>query len=211
MTGIIPMSSSTALALCAPVKHITLDDKNALKDAVTMWLSTRSHTDNREFVAKRDELLVEWLWHTGMRVSDALRVRFSDITSSDTVRFVVQKRSRSKPFVHEVSLSKGMLYDVMQFRERFRIQIAQRPDDRMFPVTRQNVDQRLAMYSKIANLPKTNAHRLRHGCAMNLLGQGVPPVEIAFRLAHSSVQVTEAVYARMNTTIEKSMIEDVRW
>lgn len=211
MTGMIPISSSTAMALCAPVKHITRDDKDTLKGAVSAWLSERPHTDHRELVAARDMLLVEWLWHTGMRVSDALRVRFSDITSNDTVRFVVQKRSRSKPFVHEVSLSKSMLYDVVQFRERFRIMIAQQTDDRMFPVTRQNVDQRLAMYSKLADLPKTNAHRLRHGCAMNLLEQGIPPVEIAFRLAHSSVQVTEAVYARMNTTIEKSMIEDVRW
>lgn len=211
MTGMIQISSSSAMALCAPVKHITLDDKNRLRAATSDWLTERAYTDNRTFVAARDSLMIEWLWHTGMRVSDALRVRFSDITSNDTVRFVVQKRSRSKPFVHEVTLSKAMLYDVMQFRERFRIQIAQQDDDRMFPITRQNVDQRLAMYSEIASLPKTNAHRLRHGCAMNLLEQGIPPVEIAFRLAHSSVQVTEAVYARMNTTIEKSMIEDVRW
>ena len=211
MTAMIPISSSSAMALCAPVKHIARDDKDVLKVAVATWLSTRPYTDRREYVAGRDALLIEWLWHTGMRVSDALRVRFSDITSNDTVRFVVQKRSRTKPFVHEVTLSKSMLYDVVQFRERFRIMISGQDDDRMFPITRQSVDQRLAMYSDLAHIPKTNAHSLRHGCAMNLLEQGVPPVEIAFRLAHSSVQVTESVYARMNTTIEKGMIEGVRW
>jgi len=199
------------MVLSAPVKGVSLADKNALKVATATRFASRNATPRREQVAAHDELLIEFLWHTGMRVSDALSVRFSDLTSADTVRFVVQKRSRGKPYIHEISLSKSMMYDIMQYRERYRAQIAQQETDRIFKGTRQNVDQRLAMYSEIAGLPKISAHKLRHGCAMNLLEQGVPMIEIGFRLAHSSVQVTESVYARMNTDIEKTLIDTVRW
>ena len=202
---------TTSTTLLSPVDHVTPEQKDALIDAVRSWRDSAPRTERTEYIADRDILLIRWLWHTGMRISDALAVRYEDINhNSETVRFIVSKRSRAAPFVHTITLSKAMMFEVMKFRDRWQI-VIDRFGGRLFPITRQNVDKRLLKYCLIANIPPMSAHKFRHGCAMNLLNQGVPPVEIAFRLAHSSTQVTESVYARMNTDIERKMLEQVIW
>lgn len=144
-------------------------------------------------------------------MSDAIRIRIDDInTDTETVRFVVSKRSRNVPFVHEIMLSKAMMFEVMKYRDRWQIVLKAR-GGRLFPITRQNVNERLKTYCLLARLPKASAHMFRHGCAMNMLDQGVPSIEMSFRLAHSSTLVTESVYARMNVGIERKMLEGVTW
>ena len=102
-------------------------------------------------------------------------------------------------------------FETMKYRDRWQIVLNQ-SGGRLFPITRQNVGKQLSKYQKLTHIPiSISAHKFRHGCAMNLLNQGVPPVEIAFRLAHSSTQVTESVYARMNTDIERRMLEGITW
>ncbi|OEU74068.1 MAG: hypothetical protein BA864_06980 [Desulfuromonadales bacterium C00003093] len=202
---------TSSVALLAPVDHITPEEKEELIGAVKFWWESAPRTERTDYIAARDILLIEWLWHTGMRVSDAVRIRFDDInTETETVRFIVSKRSRKTPFIHEIVLSKAMMFEVMKYRDRWQIVLNER-GGRLFPITRQNVNKRLKTYCRTAGLPPTSAHKFRHGCAMNMLNQGVPPVEIAFRLAHSSTQVTENVYARMNVGIERKMLEGLTW
>lgn len=180
--------------------------------AVEIWKESAPRTERTEYIADRDTHLIKWLWHTGMRISDALAIRFDDIsTDSETVRFIVAKRSRNTPFVHTITLSKAMMFETMKYRDRWQI-VHKQSGGRLFPITRQNVGKQLSKYRNLTHIPMSiSAHKFRHGCAMNLLNQGVPSVEIAFRLAHSSTQVTESVYARMNTDIERKMLEGIEW
>jgi integrase len=202
---------TSSVALLAPVDHITPEEKEELIGAVKFWWESAPRTERTDYIAARDILLIRWLWHTGMRVSDAIRIRFDDInTDTETVRFIVSKRSRKTPFIHEIVLSKAMMFEVMKYRDRWQL-VLNEHGGRLFPITRQNVNQRLKTYCRTGGLPPTSAHKFRHGCAMNMLNQGVPPVEIAFRLAHSSTQVTENVYARMNVGIERKMLEGITW
>jgi integrase len=211
MTQTLSVYPTTSSALLAPVDHITPEQKDSLLAAVTLWRESAPHTERRDYIADRDALLIRWLWHTGMRVSDAMAIRYDDINhNSETVRFIVSKRSRRTPFIHTITLSKAIMFETMKFRDRWQIVITE-SGGRLFPITRQNVNKQLQKYRLIACIPPVSAHKFRHGCAMNLLNQGVPPVEIAFRLAHSSTQVTESVYARMNTDIERKMLEGVEW
>lgn len=211
MAPTLSLYPTSSTALLSPVDHITPEQKEELIGAVKFWWEAAPRTERTDFIAARDILLIRWLWHTGMRVSDALAIRFDDInTNTETVRFVVSKRSRKTPFIHEITLSKAMMFEVMKYRDRWQI-VLNEIGGRLFPTTRQNVNKRLKKYYIIARIPPVSAHKFRHGCAMNMLKQGVPPVEIAFRLAHSSVQVTESVYARMNVDIERTMLEGVTW
>jgi len=206
---LFPLTPSASLA--APVEHITPEQKDALLDAVKLWRASAAPTERTNYIADRDMLLIKWLWHTGMRVSDAIRIRVDDINNAtETVRFIVSKRSRVTPFVHEISLSKAMMFEIMKYRDRWQILLKDH-GGRLFPITRQNVNMRLKAYYQVGELPPTSAHKFRHGCAMNMLNQGVPSVEISFRLAHSSTQVTETVYARMNVGIERKMLEGITW
>ena len=202
---------TTSTSLLSPVDYITMEQKEELIGVVKLWRDSAPSTERMEWIAARDTLLIRWLWHTGMRVSDALNIKLNNINNeAETVHFIVSKRSREKPFLHEIMLSKAMMFEVMKYRDRWQI-VIEKFGGRLFPITRQNANKRLKTYRLLANLPSVSAHKFRHGCAMNLLNQGVPPVEIAFRLAHSSTQVTESVYARMNIGIERKMLEDVTW
>lgn len=207
--SLFPLTTSASLA--APVEHITQEQKDDLIGAVKLWWEAAPRTERTDYIAARDLLLIEWLWHTGMRVSDAIRIRIDDINNdTETVRFIVSKRSREVPFVHEITLSKAMMFEVMKYWGRWQIVLAEH-GSKLFPITRQNVNRRIKAYYEVGGLPPTSAHKFRHGCAMNMLNQGVPSVEIAFRLAHSSTQVTESVYARMNVGIERRMLEGITW
>jgi len=178
MTHTLTIHSTTSSALLSPVDHVTTEQKDALILAVRTWQESAPRTERTDYIADRDDLLIRWLWHTGMRVSDALAIRFDDInTNTETVRFVVAKRSRRTPFIHQITLSKAMMFEVMKYRDRWQIALIHF-GGRLFPITRQNVNK---------------------------------SVEIAFRLAHSSTQVTESVYARMNTDIERKMLEGITW
>lgn len=202
---------TASTSLLSPVAHVTPEQKESLIGAVKFWREDAPHTERTDYIAARDTLLIKWLWHTGMRVSDALAIRFDDInTNTETVRFIVSKRSRKTPYIHEITLSKAMMFEIMKYRDRWQI-VLNEFGGRLFPITRQNVNKRLQKYRVLARIPSVSAHKFRHGCAMNLLNQGVPSVEIAFRLAHSSTQVTESVYARMNTDIERKMLEGIEW
>lgn len=211
MTPALTLHPTSSVALLSPVDHITPEEKAAIVGAVKFWWESAPRTERTDYIAARDILLIDWLWHTGMRVSDAIHIRFDDVnTDTETVRFIVSKRSRKTPFVHEIMLSKAMMFEVMKYRDRWQL-VLKEHGGRLFPITRQNVNKRLTTYRLLARLPTVSAHKFRHGCAMNLLNQGVPSVEIAFRLAHSSTQVTESVYARMNVGIERKMLEGVTW
>ena len=211
MTQTLPAYPTSSTALLSPVDHVTPEQKEKLIVAARLWGESAPSTERTDYIVARDSLLIEWLWHTGMRVSDALKIRFDDInTDTETVRFIVSKRSRKVPFVHEITLSKAMMFEAMKYRDRWQI-VHSKFGGRLFPVTRQNVNKQLKKYCIIAHTPIVSAHLFRHGCAMNMLSQGVPSVEIAFRLAHSSTQVTESVYARMNTGIERKMLEGITW
>lgn len=202
---------TSSVALLTPVDHITMEEKEELIVAIKLWRDSAPNTERTEWIAARDILLIRWLWHTGMRVSDALNIRLNDINNdTETVRFIVSKRSRKTPFVHKIMLSKAMMFEIMKYRDRWQI-VIDKFGGRLFPITRQNVDKRLKTYRLLAHLPSVTAHTFRHGCAMNMLNQGVPSAEMAFRLAHSSTQVTESVYARMNVGIERKMLEGVEW
>ena len=211
MVAAISLYPASAPALLSPVDHVTPEQKEEMIGAVKLWWESGPRTDRTDYIAARDILLIKWLWHTGMRVSDAVQIRTTDINNdTETVRFIVSKRSRETPFIHEITLSKAMMFEIMKYRDRWQI-VLNEHGNKLFPITRQNVNKRLNTYCAVGRLPATSAHKFRHGCAMNMLKQGVPSVEIAFRLAHSSTQVTESVYARMNVGIERKMLEEVTW
>ena len=217
MTQALTLYPTASTALFTPVEHITREQKERLKDAVLLWRDTIApQTGRSRYITDRDYLMIEWLWHTGMRISDAMAIRITDIhTETETVRFVVKKRSRAKLFIHTITLSKEMLFDVFRYMDRWQIVFG----DILFRATgkkdkgmsRQNAGKRIKLYWQIAGLPPLSPKMFRHGCAMNLLNQGVPSVEIGFRLAHSNTQVTESVYARMSPDVERRMLEGITW
>ncbi len=204
--NLIPMNQDVAVlnVLKKPVIALSPEDKNKIKEAIDKW-AAQAKADkvhkNVRYIAERDKLLVEWLFNTGMRISDALAIKYRDIDiHKETVTFIVKKRSKKKPFIHTIPLDKSILFEVQRFKDMYLL----RPEDLIFRVTRQTFDDNLAKYCKIARLPKYSAHKFRHGCAMNDLKSGLPDFITAYRLAHSSTSVTNSTYRRMDAEIERA-------
>jgi len=213
MNQLLPFNTTATTAISSlkkPVVAISESDKNKLKLAVDTWAHTAKTNKIKKPVyqiAERDKLLIEWLWNTGMRISDALSIKYRDIDmQKETVTYLVKKRSKTKPYIHTVSLDKSILFEVQRYKEALMI----KPEERLFGIARQTFDSNLAVYCQLAGLPKYSAHKFRHGCAMDLLRKGILPHVIAYRLAHTSTMVTESTYARMDHEIERKMLAELR-
>ena len=204
MNHISPLGNQSITILKKPVVAISEDEKNAIKATIDKWATqAKAQKVNKptRYIAERDKLLVEWLFNTGMRISDALAINYRDIEmTKEEVTFIVKKRSKKKPFFHTISLDKSILFEVQRFKEMFLL----KPEDKLFRVSRQTFDENLAKYCKIGGLEKFSAHKFRHGCTMKDLREGQPDFVTAYRLGHSSTSVTNEIYRRMNPDIERS-------
>jgi len=204
MNHISPLGNQSITILKKPVVAISVDEKDAIKTAIDKWAAqAKAQKVNKptRYIAERDKLLVEWLFNTGMRISDALAIKYRDIEmTKEEVTFIVKKRSKKQPFLHTISLDKSILFEVQRFKEMFLL----KPEDKLFRITRQTFDDNLAKYCKIGGLKKFSAHKFRHGCAMKDLREGQPDFVTAYRLGHSSTSVTNEIYRRMNQDIERA-------
>ena len=202
-SALIPQDST----LKKPVIAIKESEKDQIKKAIDTWGKQAKEAHSHKsviFIVERDKLLVEWLFNTGMRISDALSIKFRDVDMKhEGVRFIVKKRSRIKPFIHSISLDKSILFEVQRFKDAFLL----KDDELLFDLTRSTVDSNLKKYCMIAGLPKFSAHKYRHGCAMKDLEDGLPDFITAFRLAHSSTAITNSTYRRMTPEIERKFRE----
>lgn len=204
MNSLYQMGNQSVTILKKPVVAISEDEKNAIKAAIDKWAAqAKAEKVNKptRYIAERDKLLVEWLYNTGMRISDALTIKYRDIDmTKEEVTFIVKKRSKKQPFILTISMDKSILFEVQRFKEMFLI----KPEGKLFRITRQTFDDNLAKYCKIAGLKKFSGHKFRHGCAMKDLREGQPDFVTAYRLGHSSTSVTNDIYRRMNQDIERA-------
>jgi len=202
-TKLISTGDNSVSILKTPVIAISEDDKNLLKLSVDKWAKNAKEMKIHKpikFIAERDKLLIEWLFNTGMRISDALVIKYRDIDmQKEEVTFIVKKRSKLKPFLHTISLDKSILFEIQRFKEMFLL----KPEDRIFQISRSTFDDNLVKYCALAGLQKYSAHKFRHGCAMKDLADGHPDFVTAYRLAHSSTSVTNSTYRRMSSDIER--------
>lgn len=201
--NVIPMTQDMSI-LKKPVIAVSPEDKEKIKMAIDSW-AIQAKADkvhkNIRYIADRDKLLVEWLFNTGMRISDALAIKFRDVDMhKEAVTFKVRKRSKKAAFIHTIPLDKSILFEIQRFKEMY----LQRLDEVIFELTRQTFDDNLAKYCKIAGIRKYSAHKFRHGCAMEDLRAGLPDFVTAHRLAHSSTSITNSIYRRMDAEIERA-------
>ena len=155
----------------------------------------------------RDELLVRIPWRTGIRVSELIGIKESDIDfESRAITIKVQKlRKRDgKPIERRrvVPIDGGtldMVKDYLEWRKQFPYK-----GDLLFPITRQRVDQiywklgRRAGIKEIGD-PAVSQHRklhphvLRHSFAIHCVKRGMTIERLQRILGHQS-PTTTSVY-----------------
>ena len=165
------------------------------------------NSPNQEsFIGSRDKAMLEILYATGMRVSELINLKFSDIDLSRSIVKVMGKGSKERliPFGESANY-----YMKIYFERRSKSNI-NRSIQNIFvntkgsKITREAFWHRVKMYSKIIDLKKDiSPHTLRHAFATHLLNRGADLRSVQLLLGHSDLSTTQ-IY----THIAKQRLSD---
>lgn len=161
-----------------------------------MYNYVLTHGRRRDMYA----LMIHTLWYTAARISDVLSLTPSNVdVQNRTISITIHKSARNngngkrgKPRVLTLPLSADLTLEIMQYVGKHNI----KPDERLFPMTRQNAWAEIRSVGKAIGID-VHPHMFRHGAAMQLLKSGRQLYEIQAWLAHSSPSVTFSTYARI--------------
>ena len=173
------------------------------EDDVDMLLNS---PNQESFIGSRDKAMLEILYATGMRVSELINLKFSDIDLSRSIVKVLGKGSKERliPFGESANY-----YMKIYFERRSKSNI-NRSIQNIFvnttgsKITREAFWHRVKIYSKIIDLNKDiSPHTLRHAFATHLLNRGADLRSVQLLLGHSDLSTTQ-IY----THIAKQRLSD---
>ena len=183
-----PMTNVKALRQPKPVvKFVTEGDINKIQ-----------FSDEDSFEARRDELIFEMLYQTGMRQAELRGLRDADIDKFEQNVKIHGKRNKER----FVPLQKSLLDMISHYQELRDAQFAVRADrlllndkgEAMSPTYIYNKVHE--MLEKITSLKQKSPHVLRHTFATHLLDEGASLVAIQKLLGHEDLATTQ-VYAHV--------------
>ena len=158
--------------------------------------------------SKRDHLLINLLWQTGCRITEALSITRNDIdTYSLSVRVQTKKQrnKRGKPVFRIVPISPELSNELASYILHYNI------TNRLFNFSRQRAFQIIKQVAKQAGITKpVHPHTLRHSFAVNCISQGVPLPVVKDLLGHSSV-LTTMVYLKIVQQDARQFLQQVKF
>lgn len=161
-------------------------------------------------IGKRDYLILSLLVYLGLRISDIIDLKLSDINwNLNTINIVQQKTQNTLilPLIDEVK------YPLLDYLKNVRNNVN---NDYVFitnsaPIGRYNSKSFQTMVTKYmnkANIGYSNKHHgthsLRHSLASNLLKENIPITTISSVLGHSTIKTT-----RQYLTIDVSNLKEL--
>ena len=145
-------------------------------------------------------MLFQFLWRTGVRVTEAVSVRKRDL-DFDNLEIRIRWLKNRKFETRIIPMHSTLRLPLHTFTAKIL------SDDRLFSFTRQYVDQLCKKYGF------EHAHKLRHSFAVNFLRQSNNPtafVILQHLLGHSNIQTT-MVYLQVVPMEQKEALEKVRF
>lgn len=160
-------------------------------EAIVRIINTKpAKTKYFSFTSARDTLLITTMFSCGLRVSEAINMRFSDIDMESMSIKIIGKGSKFRrvPITSEME---RLLRVYKKERGAFN------NDDLVFvsingkQLDRNDCNRNLKKYCHRAGIDKDlSNHALRHGSATHYIRNGVDVARVATLLGHSSVQTT---------------------
>jgi len=172
---------------------LSLSDINKIIDAIDI------HTD----LGKRNHCIIEVLYGCGIRVSELIDLKISNINFKENYIKVVGKGNKTR-FVPLASYTADLLQNYIT-EVRSAIKINKKHEDTLFLNSRGTSMSRVIVFIIIKELTdkagiskKISPHTFRHSFATHLLQNGVDLRYIQEMLGHSSITTT-AVYTHLKT------------
>ncbi|UFH30269.1 site-specific tyrosine recombinase XerD [Chryseobacterium sp. C-71] len=172
---------------------LSLSDINKIIDAIEI------HTD----LGKRNHCIIEVLYGCGIRVSELIDIKISNINFKENYIKVVGKGNKTR-FVPLANYTADLLQNYIT-EVRSTIKINKKHEDTLFLNSRGTSMSRVIVFIIIKELTdkagiskKISPHTFRHSFATHLLQNGVDLRYIQEMLGHSSITTT-AVYTHLKT------------
>lgn len=156
-----------------------------------------------DFAGMRDQLIVELLYATGMRLSELISLKNEDIDISQQTVKVFGKRSKQRIIPITPYISKL----INEYRQKKEVTLETKSDEillvtdkgeKMYP---KFVYRKILYYlSSVTNQKERSPHVLRHTFATHILNKGADLNAVKELLGHSSLAATQ-IYT--HNTVEK--------
>ena len=148
--------------------------------------------------AKRDEAMLEFLYNTGMRVSEIVSLNLDDVNLEESYVRCRGRRSQTR----NIPLPQETIRAVRAYLEQGRPHLARnREEQALFlnrlgqRLTRQGFWQILKGYTEAAKLDvKVTPRTLRHSLAAHMISKGADLPAVQQRLGHANISTTQ-IYA----------------
>jgi integrase/recombinase XerD len=151
--------------------------------------------DESQLLGLRDRAMLETLYATGLRVSELVNLKVSEVSLQEGVVRVVGKGSKTRL----VPLGEESLDWIARYLERARRSILDgKLSDSLFvtqrgaAMTRQSFWYLIKRYAKLAGITKPmSPHVLRHAFATHLLNHGADLRVVQMLLGHADISTTQ--------------------
>ena len=184
------------LSLSSPKKAQQLP-KSLSKDLLEKLLDA---PDVGTAIGLRDRTLMELIYGTGLRITEAVELRINEIDFDSSALTVTGKREKTR----WVPIPFQTMDWVKKYLEDGRTRLIKKPlsnllvSDTGRVLRRQRAYEILRRYSVLAGLPKnTSPHMMRHTYAVHLLKGGADLRAIQELLGHESISTTQ-VYTQLD-------------
>jgi len=166
----------------------------------------------------RDRLLGILLFWSGVRLQECADLQCGDVDTRRELLLVREGKGRKARFVpFDGAIMRPALLEYLYLRphnQEDALWLAQTNDGRRIlrPLTPEGIRQVLIRRCRAAGIPYYNPHAWRHAFGMWLINCGASMIAVSLAMGHSSVQVTEQVYAQMKTAaVQREYAAAVSW
>jgi len=224
--GISPVSISRRLAAIRMFhrflarERVLKNDPTTLIDSPKLWkkvpdtLSLNevealiSQPDPRDFQGARDRAILETLYATGMRVSEATDLKVNNVNLDIGFLRCIGKGNKERV----IPLGRKAIKSIKRYSEFSRPHFLKKKESEFLflnrsgkKISRQSIWKLIKQYAKEAKIKKPiKVHTLRHSFATHLLERGADLRSVQEMLGHSSISTTQ-IY----THIDKERLKTV--
>lgn len=159
----------------------------------------------------RDKLLFILLYSTGMRISEALSLKHSDLDKDEVIIFGKGRKERLIPLLDNIKFAYNIYIDALKkatipfmsgswlFINQKEKKLSVRDVERIFQIIKIN-----------KNLPAFSPHVMRHSFATSLLENGANIRQIQSLLGHENLATTQK-YTKVTQKIIGEKLKKIGW
>lgn len=164
-----------------------------LDEEIEKLLSMPKNMEKDPLICARNETILAFLYGTGLRVSELLKLKKKDLDMQSKQFKIVGKGSKMRSvFLTKTAREKLQYYLDMRIDQSDYIFISFSKNSYSKPLSRNAIEEMVKKYSYIAGIDKkVTPHTLRHSFATQLLKKGADIRTVQALLGHSSITTTQ--------------------